>query len=454
MKHAPLAAALLVFSLASACQPDPGEVPPPTAGSGGAAAGQGGGRAGTGGAGGGGGSPAPVDATTPDTGVNPPSPDAGTDANAVPADAAPDGLPAVDCTAQPNTLICKPTGKMPATIKETGFFPFAPDLTKHPANMLEYVPSPELWSDGMGKQRFIVLPAGQKIDNTDRAKWDFPIGTIFIKTFFDDTGAGGTPRPRETRFIRRVGDATAFREYDYYLYEWNAGATDATLVVDDENGDVQQSKDVMVTIKRVKDGQTFMVNGGRPFAHTLPSRAACAECHAENGKVTQTFIGFDELRLNSKFAPTSTRTQLQDLAAAAIFKMAPPASPATLADSTVPTEPLPRVKRFVFGNCVHCHNGTQVVDFRPDVFEKNTINQDTEAQSVKPPAGWKRVFPGDPLKSVVFVQMRRTMLPAPTGGGEADRLRPMPPVGVAEVAADQAALADMEAWIRSLPPPR
>jgi hypothetical protein len=29
------------------------------------------------------------------------------------------------------------------------------------------VPDPPLWSDGMEKQRFLVLPAGGKIDNTD-----------------------------------------------------------------------------------------------------------------------------------------------------------------------------------------------------------------------------------------------------------------------------------------------
>jgi hypothetical protein len=451
MKHAPLAAVSLLFLLTCACQPNAGE-PGPSAGSSGASGGQGGGRAGAaaGGTGGGGGSGG---ASAPDVRpVDPISPDAGTDSSVTPADGGTDGAPASDCTtAQPNSLFCKPLGKMPTSIRETGLFPAAPDLTKHPASMREYVPSPELWSDGMSKQRFLLLPAGKKIDNTDRAKWEFPIGTVFIKTFFDDTGAGGKPRPIETRFIRRVGDANAFTEYDYYLYEWNAQGTDATLVVDDENGDINQDKPVMVTISRMKDGQPFAVNGGRPFPHVLPSRKACGDCHGENGKLAQTFIGFDELRLNSKFTTTSAKTQLQALGDADIFTMEPPAQAATLADSTNPADPLPRIKRFVFGNCVHCHTGMSQVDLRPEVFEQNTVGKQVEAQSVVPPRGWLRVFPGDPTRSVLFVQMRRTMLPEPTGGGTMNRLRPMPPIGVADQAADQAALGDVEAWIRSLP---
>jgi hypothetical protein len=436
-----LSAVPLLVLLLHACGEAPG------GGSGGTGGtGTGGGGAGGGGAGGGGaGDAAPA-----------PAPDA--QATGGQGGSAPDAPPAMagDCTpAQPKSLFCDPLRAMPKSLKETGLFPFAPDLGRHPASLIEYSPSPALWSDGLEKQRFLLLPAGKKIDNSDRKKWAFPVGTLFVKTFFDDSGAGGKPRAIETRIIRRVGEATAFTEYDYYLYEWSPQGDDATLLVDDQNGNILKDKPVMVTIKRTDNGQPFAVNGGQPFPHVLPSRQACDDCHLENGKQTQTFIGFDELRLNSKLTASSARTQLQDLADAGIFKNPPPSDPVSLPDSTNPADPLPRVKRFVFGNCVHCHYGGAQFDLRPEVFEQNTVNKDVDpAQSVAPPKGWKRVFPGDPLKSVVYVQTRRTMLPAPTGGGNMNRLRPMPPVGVSDQAVDQAALADMEAWIRSLPPPR
>jgi hypothetical protein len=82
----------------------------------------------------------------------------------------------------------------------------------------------------------------------------------------------------------------------------------------------------------------------------------------------------------------------------------------------------------------------------------NTVDKETNAQSVVPPAGWLRVVRGKPENSVVYVQVRRTMLPEPTAEGTMKRLRPMPPVGVADVAPDLEALKDLGDWILSLPP--
>ncbi len=333
------------------------------------------------------------------------------------------------------------------SIKETGLFPSAPDFSKHSARMVEFVPDPPLWSDGMEKQRFLLLPSGQKVDNSDRAKWKFPMGTMMVKTFFDDSGAGGTPRPIETRFIRSGKDIP----FEYYVYQWNAQGTDAMLVVDDQNGDVNQGVVVPITIKRTVNGQPFTVNGGNPIMHELPSRNACGQCHEEQGMITDTqYIGFDELRLNTKRTAASAKTQLQELQDAGVFTTAPPAQPVTIADADAR---LLRIKRWVFANCGHCHNGAAQVDLRPDVFVKNTVGvQVMETQSVKPQPGYLRITRRNPERSVVYVQARRLMLPPPvTVDGQDYRLRAMPPVGVADVAADQAALEDLRLWILALP---
>jgi hypothetical protein len=366
----------------------------------------------------------------------------GTGGMAVKPDAGPDGAPAPGdggTCAPASSLLCNPTGKMPKSIKDTGLFPMAPDLTKHSPRMIPYVPDPPLWSDGLEKDRLILLPEGQKIDNTT-SRWVFPIGTIFIKTFLDDSGAGGKPRAIETRFIRRVGDENAFTEYDFYLYEWNAAGDDATLLVDDRNGSDQDFKNVKVTINHTsKSGTPLKINGGMPFDHTLPSRAMCGDCHTENGVTFQTFIGFDQVRLD--------KTQLQ--AFDDLFKVKGKPSIA-IADTTPPNPLLLKAKRFVFGNCVHCHNkmGKQF-DMHPDVFVQNTVGKPTMAQSVEPPAGWLRVVPGDPEKSVLYVQARRTPLPMPNMAG-GNRLRPMPPIGVADIAVDQEGLDALKMWILSL----
>jgi len=332
---------------------------------------------------------------------------------------------------------------MPKSIKDTGIFPSLPDFSKHSARMLEYVPDPPLYSDGMEKQRFLLLPKGQKINNTNRKVWMFPTGTVFIKTFFDDA-PGGKLRPIETRFIRTGG----VFEYEFFVYQWNATATDATLVVSDIDGDINADIPVNISISHMEDGKMLTINGGKPFVHTLPSRQACGNCHEESGMVGQTFIGFDEIRLNSKFPATAAKTQLQQFGDAGIFTTAVPATPTTIA---VADPLLQRVERFVFANCAHCHNGKTVFNMAPDVFVANTVGKMTEAQSVMPPKGWLRVVPGNPEMSVVFKQMERTMLPPPViVDGMESKLRPMPPVGLADIAVPVDAVADMRAWIMSL----
>ncbi len=359
-------------------------------------------------------------------------------------------LPSDCMPSAPMTLFCDPLQMMPKTLAPTGLFPAAPDLSKYAANLRAFTPFPALWSDGMDKARLILLPTGKQIDNTNPKAWVFPVGTLLIKTFFDDSGPGGARRAIETRIIRRVGTATDFTEYDYYLYQWNQAGTDADLVLDDRNGDSQASPLVKITINRMVDGKPFTVNAGQAFDHALPSRDNCGDCHHENGNTYQTFIGFDEIRLNHKRTPESAKTELEEFQDAGIFTKTravgdPP--PRSIVESD-PT--LLKVKEFVLGNCVHCHNEKgKVFDMAPDIFVTNTVNQMTNAQSVQPPNGWLRVKPGQPEMSVLFVQSRRTPLPMPTMAG-ADRLRPMPPIGVNDLAADQDGLTAIQAWISGL----
>jgi hypothetical protein len=447
MTYSRAAVALLVLTLAPACQTTDNTTPPPgPSGTGGGSGGRGGSG---GGAGGSGGSGSGGSASGGSGGATAGSGGGSSATGGMTGDAGGGDMPgANDCTSMPDSLLCKPLGRMPKTIKATGLFPAAPDFSKVSPRMVEFVPNPPLWSDGMEKQRFLLLPEGTKVDDSNPKEWIFPIGTMMVKTFFDDGGTTGKPRPIETRIIRRIADKDAAVPYDYYLYKWNDDRMDATLIVNDIDGDVTADMPVDITINHMVDGKPLMINGGKAFAHSLPSRNMCGDCHEANGKVGQTFIGFDEVRLNSKRTASATKTQLQELHDAGLFKGAMPANPATITDAN---PLLLKVKSFVMGNCGHCHNGNEgLEDFRPDVFVKNTVGVAVRpTQSVTPPPGMLRIFPKDIRKSVVYLQTERTMLPPAMGAD--NRLRPMPPVGVNDMAADQQALMDMAAWINSLP---
>jgi hypothetical protein len=328
------------------------------------------------------------------------------------------------CTAsQPGSLLCNTLAPFPPTIAETGLFPAAPDLGR-PAPVLRlYRPDPELWSDGMAKERYLVLPQGKQIDNSNSSAWEFPNGTLFVKTFFDENA--GSRRAVETRLLRRR--TGSFFEYEFAVYRWSPDGQTAELL--DNAG--QKRVPVMITLSAV--------NGGRPFVHEIPSANDCGQCHDSNlGAASTDIIGFDELRLNSKL-PGAARTQLEDLAAAKIFTMPVPATPKTI---TEPDPRLRRLKSFVHGNCVHCHNGgdPKVAAFDVDSLVEIMVGKEVEGSGTTPPPGWLRVIPGNPENSVLFVQVNRNV---PMG------LNPMPPIGVANP--DPQAVSDLKTWICGLP---
>src|SRR5262245_11766295 len=135
MKSLPWGISLAAFVFGCSSPDEPAVTPPGPSGGGGSG---GGSTAGSGGAVGGGGS----------------SPVGGGGSGGASAGSAGVGGAGGECSA--GALFCAPLGPMPESISATGLFPAAPDLSQHPAAMLEYVPDPPLWSDGMEKQRFLI----------------------------------------------------------------------------------------------------------------------------------------------------------------------------------------------------------------------------------------------------------------------------------------------------------
>jgi hypothetical protein len=293
----------------------------------------------------------------------------------------------------------------------------------HQSNAHSFEPNPPLWSDGLAKERLLILPAGASIDNSDPAKWKFPMGTLMVKSFFDDGGPGKARRPIETRFIRYGQDPVdPFQKWEFAVYQWNAAGTDATLISFD---DPMKTTPAQVVVDRMENGKPLRLNDGAPFTHDIPSKQDCQACHDTNAKVTEAdIIGFDELRLNWKL-PGSAKTQLETLVEQKILSTLP-AAPVTIVEA----DPvLGRVKAWIQGNCVHCHNGAEgTLDLHPDVFVASTVNMASEGAGIMVPSDmWKRIVPKQPELSVLFVQARRA--PLPTGPGV--QMRAMPPVGVA-----------------------
>ena len=209
----------------------------------------------------------------------------------------------------------------PLTLAGTGLCTNAA-CTTFAADVFEYKPRFELWSDGATKRRWIYLPPGSQIDTSDMDYWKFPVGTKIWKEFTRD----GTRV--ETRYIvKTMPDDNVFGAWYMVSYQWNAAQNDTTLV------------DV---------GGAMNANGTQ---HDIPSRQNCRECHEE---LKSKVLGFGAIQLDYN----STELDLEDLITMNKLTVAPTGGTAG-ARFPLPGTALDQAALgYMHGNCASCHNPT------------------------------------------------------------------------------------------------
>jgi hypothetical protein len=335
------------------------------------------------------------------------------------ADAAPAGDAAA---AAVQSLIENPLASPPVSLAMVGIFPTLTDLGQLHPRAFAFEPRHVLWSNGLDKLRQVVLPSGARIDTSNREYWDFPVGTLFFKTFsFKDPAMGGRDRPVETRIIRRLADTGARADqWEFLVYEWAEDGLSASL------RDIRLAGPRVVSV----DGQTI--------THQIPSRTECRQCHLAN--VTP-IIGFDELRLNHTL-PDQTESQLEQVIARQWLSTPPPLPFEEVSGGRNPLET--EILGYMHGNCGHCHNGaesaeniTRVFSLRYRDFVANTIGRMTEGRT----RTGIRIVPGMPDASILFLAFQRD-----TNDPELNR---MPLIGVQ--VPDAAVVANLRDWILALP---
>jgi hypothetical protein len=129
------------------------------------------------------------------------------------------------------------------------------------AELEAFTPRYPLWTDGMGKRRWLELPPGASVDKSDPDRWEFPHGTKAWKEFSRDGVRV------ETRLIERAADGS----WRYATYVWNADGTESRLAPE----------------------------GGIPELG-IPSRADCVACH-EGAPVP--ILGYSATQLATDLPP-------------------------------------------------------------------------------------------------------------------------------------------------------
>jgi glucose/arabinose dehydrogenase len=178
------------------------------------------------------------------------------------------------------TLVPTPAEKkittFPKKLSESGLFKSVKGHVMEDS-MIPYSVNAVLWSDGVGKQRWLGLPAGGKIDYRKSRGWELPDQTVIVKSFHIDL-VEGDPKSRrwiETRFLTRQGT-----EWYGYSYAWNDEQTEGTLIE-------SKGSDREYTIK-TKAGE-------KKLNWHYPSRSECMVCHS---RAAHWVLGFQELQMN------------------------------------------------------------------------------------------------------------------------------------------------------------
>lgn len=186
----------------------------------------------------------------------------------------------------------------PRRLSESGLFRSVAMHDVQPG-VIPYSVNAPLWSDGSHKQRFVALPESAggdgespRIDVTKKWGWNFPDGTVLVKSFAVDMEAGKPDSRRwvETRFLTRQQG-----EWVGYSYRWNQAQTDAELVE-------AAGTDQELTI-RTADGTH------RQVWH-YPSRTECMVCHS---RAANFVLGLSTAQLNGVHGEQGKRENQLDM---------------------------------------------------------------------------------------------------------------------------------------------
>lgn len=169
--------------------------------------------------------------------------------------------------------------KFPRKLSESGLFEAAGGHRAMPG-VIPYTVNSPLWSDGTYKERFIAVPGEAKVEFNNGRSWNFPEGTVLVKSFALEKTAGDAKSRHwiETRFMTKQQN-----EWIGYSYAWNEAQTDADLV---------ESKG----LDREYEVRDEAAPGGlRKQTWHYPSRAECMICHS---RAANFVLGLSTVQMN------------------------------------------------------------------------------------------------------------------------------------------------------------
>jgi len=200
----------------------------------------------------------------------------------------------------------------------------------------------QLFSDYAVKHRFVWLPPGTAAGYSDRDSFEFPVGSVIIKTFTypnDARDPAAGEQLIETRLLLLYPHG-----WVALPYVWNADHTDARL----------QTTGASLTVTGIgADGSQTMSQ------YNVPNANQCKECHRESIDVTGP-LGPKARHLNKDYTyAEGTENQLAHWTRLGILRGAP--DPSQAPRTAVFDDPSSgtleqRARGYLDVNCSSCHN--------------------------------------------------------------------------------------------------
>jgi uncharacterized repeat protein (TIGR03806 family) len=317
--------------------------------------------------------------------------------------------------------------EFPRKLSETGLFSSVREHRPAPG-VVPYEVNASLWSDGASKERFIALPGSSTIEPDcvpnayvlyrEASSWDFPDGTVLVKTF----SLGG--KRIETRLLhltkRSQTKTIQDSEWRGYTFRWNDEQTDADLV--DAAGRTEELAH-----------QTWR----------FPSRNECLQCHS---KAAHYILGVTTLQLQRdvEVPGRGKMNQLDWFRRIGLLSRPVSGIPRVLCNYEDESEDLEkRARSYLHANCAHCHvhNGGGNAAFQVNAIAGLNQTGLIDALPLHGSRGLtdgRLVAPGSPDRSIVLHRM------GVVGTGR------MPPLASSVV--DQVGMKVLRRWIEQLPP--
>lgn len=319
-------------------------------------------------------------------------------------------------------------GHFPQLLSQTGAFNNTRALIPT-ESLIPYDLIVSFWSDGASKLRYVSVPDGTKIKFTPTGEWNFPAGTVFVKTFelATDETQPNVKRRLETRLLVRDDSGGVYGA----TYKWRADNSDADLL------ETNSSETISI--------QT--ATGMRTQTWYYPSRTDCLTCHTANagyvlGVKTRQLnhdytypsgIADNELRMWNHLGLFDTNLDEADLQ-----------NLPKLARSDDTTRSLEdRARSYLDANCAQCHRPQGTVAFFDARYDTPLAKQgliDGRVLIDQRIDGARVIAPNDIWRSILYLRANTT---------EAFKMPTL-----ARNTIDERGMALLRQWIESLPGPK